>query len=185
MIHRNNDYSAMGASEKRGHPGSGVGSPEHHAVASANFACVEFAGETVSGGGEVAVGGSDHTIAVGLGKSCFSAETSEVRQVIGDARSLHHSSVTHLAAWVNRRVPVALKAPCADQGASHRIPPFWIPSFPVPRFSALADRFIRGFPPRGEIVDEFRRVANLTEAAEAFAAYPSGIRFGCCRARVT
>jgi len=55
----------------------------------------------------------------------------------------------------------------------------------VPRFSALADRFIRGFPPRGEIVDEFRRVANLTEAAEAFAAYPSGIRFGCCRARVT
>src|SRR5450432_872094 len=102
VIHGHNDYAAMRASEKGSHPGGGVRAPKHDAIAFANLARAEFAGKTVSGIGDIAVSGADYAIAVGLGEGGFPAEAREVRQVIGDARSLHLASVTHLAAWVNR-----------------------------------------------------------------------------------
>ena len=96
MVHGNDDYAAVGASEECGDPSGGVGAPDHDAVAFVNFAGVEFAGETVSGISDVAVGGADYTIAVGLGEGGFPAEAREIMKIVGDAGSLHLASVTQV-----------------------------------------------------------------------------------------
>src|SRR6266849_5255388 len=74
MVHGDDDYAAVSASEECGHPGGGVGSPEDNAITFVNLARDQFASKPVGGGSNVAVGGADYTIAVRLGKGCFSAE---------------------------------------------------------------------------------------------------------------
>ena len=78
-----------------------LGPQSSDAVAFANLAGAEFAGETVGRVGDVAIGGMNYAIAVRLGESDFSAKAREIPQIISDADSLHLASVTHLAAWVN------------------------------------------------------------------------------------
>jgi hypothetical protein len=85
LVHGDNDYSAVSASEERSDPGGGVGAPEHDAVAFANLAGCQFTGETVSGVGDVAIAGADYAISVRLGEGGFPAQPREIRQVVGDA----------------------------------------------------------------------------------------------------
>jgi hypothetical protein len=84
VVHGDNDDATVSAPEECVDPGSGVGSPEYDAFTFKDLAVRQFTGKTVSGVGDVAVGGAGYAISVRLGERGFLAEAREIRQVVGE-----------------------------------------------------------------------------------------------------
>jgi hypothetical protein len=102
IVHGNGEHAAVGAAQKCSNPCGRIRPPDHDAIAFANSAGGEFAGESECHPGYVAITPAYKPVADPLGIGLLIAEALKVNQVVGDAGS-HRLSVNHLtrAGWLS------------------------------------------------------------------------------------